>query len=194
MGCYALCVERTGLARSLLVAMPQLQDPNFQRTVLLMIQHDETASFGLVLNRGSDLLIGDLFESLECMWTGDAEAKVNWGGPVQLNSGWMLIGDSLSMVPDGEHLTIVAPGINFAASMDVFREVADDPPDDLRFFLGYSGWGPGQLETEIAQGAWLSAPATPELVFGVQPEEMWDRVVRGLGVDPSTLVSTSGVH
>lgn len=161
---------------------------------MLMIQHDESASFGLVLNRESDLLIDELFTSLECDWSGEADATVNWGGPVQLNSGWMLLGDTLSMVPDGDRLSAVVPGVNFAASMDVFREVADDPPEDLRFFLGYAGWGPGQLELEIAQGAWLSAPATPELIFGAPSEQMWDRVVRGLGIDPSTLVSTSGVH
>lgn len=187
-------MERTGLAQSLLIAMPQLQDPNFQRTVLLMVEHDESASFGLVLNRNSDLLISDLFSSLECQWTGEGAATVNWGGPVQLNSGWMLLGDSLSLVPDGEELATVVPGVHFAASMDVFRHVADDPPNDLRFFLGYAGWGPGQLESEIAQGAWLSAPATPELIFGAPADQMWDQVVRGLGIDPSTLVSTSGIH
>ena len=174
--------------------MPQMQDPNFRRTVLLMIQHDESASFGLVLNRDSDMLIGDLFESFEYRWAGEPAATVNWGGPVQLNSGWLLLGDTLSLVPDGEHLSTVLPGVNFAASMEVFRDVAENPPEDVRFFLGYAGWGPGQLESEIAQGAWLSAPASPDLIFGSRPDEMWSRVVRGLGIDPSTLVSTSGVH
>lgn len=187
-------MEKNGLAASLLIAMPQLQDPNFRRTVLLMIHHDEESSFGLVLNRASDLLLSELFSSLDCHWSGDAEATVAWGGPVALDSGWMLLGDSLSIEPDGEHVTTVVPGVHFAGSMDVFRQVADDPPEDLRFFLGYAGWGPGQLETEIAQGAWLSAPATPDMVFGVPDDELWDRVVRGLGIDPSTLVSTSGVH
>jgi putative transcriptional regulator len=187
-------VERNGLAASLLIAMPQLQDPNFRRTVLLMVHHDEQSSFGLVLNRESDLLISELFSSLECRWSGDAEATVGWGGPVALDSGWMLMGESLSIVPDEEHLSTVVPGVHFAGSMDVFRQVAVDPPENLRFFLGYAGWGPGQLEFEIAQGAWLSAPASAATVFGVPGDEMWDRVVRGLGIDPSTLVSTSGVH
>jgi putative transcriptional regulator len=159
-----------------------------------MIQHDETASFGLVLNRSSDLKLQELFESLECRWTGESDALVHWGGPVELNSGWMLLGDSLRLIPDGDQLSTVVPGVNFAGSLDVFREVAADPPRNARFFLGYAGWGPGQLEFEISQGAWLSAPASPELVFDSSPEDMWNHVVRGLGIDPSTLVSMSGVH
>ena len=187
-------MERIGLAKSLLIAMPQLQDPNFRRTVLLMLQHDARSSFGLVLNRESDLAMSDLFESLQCEWSGDADAVVHWGGPVQLDSGWMLIGDSLSLEPDGVELATVVPGVNFGSSLEIFKRVAGDPPEDVRFYLGYAGWGPGQLEQEIAQGAWLSAPATPELIFGSPSEQMWDRVVRGLGIDPVSLVSTSGIH
>ena len=66
--------------------------------------------------------------------------------------------------------------------------------DQIQFFLGYSGWGRGQLEFEIEQGAWLSAEATPEIVFGLSVDDMWEGVVRGLGIDPGSLVATSGVH
>ena len=79
-------------------------------------------------------------------------------------------------------------------ALEIFKQVAGDPPEDVRFYLGYAGWGPGQLEQEIAQGAWLSAPATPELIFGSPSDQMWERVVRGLGIDPVSLVSTSGIH
>jgi putative transcriptional regulator len=187
-------VEDFGLAGSLLIAMPQLQDPNFHRTVLLMIHHDEQSSFGLVLNRPADLEIEELFASLQFEWRGDRDETVSWGGPVELHSGWMLFGDSSAMPADGDEITQVVPGLNFAGSLEVFRRVADQPPPRLRFFLGYAGWGPGQLEFEIAQGAWLSAEPTADVVFGVEPEAMWSHVVRGLGIDPSTLVSTSGVH
>jgi putative transcriptional regulator len=108
----------------------------------------------------------------------------------------MLLGDMdlPEDLDEEDEITPVVPGLNFAGSMDVFRFVAADPPPRLRFFLGYAGWGPGQLEFEITQGAWLSAEATAETVFRVPPESMWDHVVRGLGIDPSTLVSTSGIH
>ena len=174
--------------------MPQLQDPNFNRSVLLMVEHETSASFGLVLNRPADLLLSDLFGSLQFEWKGDDAATVAWGGPVEPGSGWMLFGDSPSVSPVDEQVSRVLDGVNFGGSLDVFKHVAESPPACLRFFLGYSGWGPGQLEFEIAQGAWLSAEAIPEVIFGVPPEAMWDHVVRGLGIDPASLVSTTGVH
>jgi putative transcriptional regulator len=189
-------VDQTGLSGSLLIAMPQLQDPNFHRTVLLMVHHDETSSFGLVLNRSADLAISSLFESLDFEWRGDGDDPVSWGGPVELSSGWMLFSDldPPVLLEDEDDITHVVPGLNFAGSMDIFRHVAADPPPRLRFFLGYAGWGPGQLEFEITQGAWLSAEASAETIFRVSAESMWDHVVRGLGIEPSTLVSTSGIH
>jgi putative transcriptional regulator len=179
----------------LLVAMPQLLDPNFERAVVLMVHHDEESSFGIVVNRSSDLPAADLVSSLDLEWRGPADARVSWGGPVELTSGWMLFGDDLHRAdPDPDHVTKVGPGIHFTASLEVFGQLAARPPADIRLFLGYAGWGPGQLENEIAQGAWLSAPARASTIFGVDPDDMWDHVVRELGVDPGTLVSTSGVH
>lgn len=183
-----------GLTSSLLVAMPQLQDPNFHRTVLLMIEHETTASFGLILNRPAELLLSNLFDSLDCEWRGDTEATAGWGGPVEPASGWMLFGDSPVLSLDAEQISPVLDGVNFGGSLDVFKELAQTPPAMLRFFLGYSGWGPGQLEFELAQGAWLSAKAEPEVIFEIPPEDMWDHVVRGMGIEPSSLVSTTGVH
>ena len=182
------------LKASLLVAMPQMQDPNFSRSVILLVEHDAEASFGLVLNRQVDLRLVDLFRSLGCEWHGAHDERAAWGGPVSLDSGWMLFGDPLSITSEGEDINSVVGGVNIASSMDVFQHLAGDPPQDIRFFLGYSGWGRGQLEFEIAQGAWLSAEATPEIVFGFPVGEMWESVVRGLGIDPGSLVATSGVH
>lgn len=160
-----------------------------------MVHHDETSSFGLVVNRTSDLLAADLVSSLDLSWGGAPDAKVSWGGPVELTSGWMLFGDDVELDgPDPDHVTRIGPGLHFTASLDVFGQIAARPPADIRLFLGYAGWGAGQLEAEIAQGAWLSAPARASTLFDVAAEAMWDRVVRDLGVDPGTLVSTSGVH
>jgi putative transcriptional regulator len=85
-------------------------------------------------------------------------------------------------------------GLFFAGSLDVLKAIARTPPSDVLFFLGYAGWGPGQLESEMATGAWLVAPLSAETVFDVDHDEMWLHVVRGLGVDPATLVATSGIH
>ena len=179
---------------SLLVAMPQLQDSNFSRSVVLLVQHDDEASFGLVLNRQVDLRLRDLFGTLGCDWRGGQQDRAGWGGPVSLDSGWMLFGDSLAVTEEDEEVSSLVEGVHLASSMETFQRLALEPPERLRFLLGYAGWGQGQLEFEMAQGAWLSAEATPEIIFGVPLAEMWESVVRGLGIDPGRLVPTSGVH
>jgi putative transcriptional regulator len=176
--------------------MPQLLDPNFRRTVVLIVHNDETGTFGLVLNRISDVSVGDLCGSLGIEWRGDEVAHLSWGGPVQPNTGWLLIGElrvAAESAEDGEEVTEIGPGLHFAGSLETLRRVADAPPNQFRLLLGYASWGPGQLEAELAQGAWLVAPLRAEVVF-TSADEMWEGVVRSLGVDPSTLVSTPGVH
>ena len=76
----------------------------------------------------------------------------------------------------------------------MLREVAHHPPENLHLLLGYAGWGPGQLENELAEGAWIVAPVSREVIFEVQTSVMWDHVLRSLGIEPSTLVATRGVH
>jgi len=93
-----------------------------------------------------------------------------------------------------DHLGVqrVIEGLRFTASLEALQEIAVDPPETLRVFLGYAGWGPGQLSRELAQGAWLVAPAAPDLVFESPAESLWDEVVGQLGIDPNTLVATRG--
>jgi putative transcriptional regulator len=88
----------------------------------------------------------------------------------------------------------IRPGLCFAGSLDVLRRVASDPPGKVRLLLGYAGWGPGQLESELSEGAWITAPVTEEVVFEIEFSEMWEHVVRSLGIDPATLVATRGIH
>ncbi len=178
----------------LLVAMPQLQDPNFKRTVALLVDQDANGTFGLVLNRPVDLSARVLCENLDVEWHGDPMANAHWGGPVQPDSGWVLCAEGLGIQPGDENVREVIPGLFFAGSLDVLRAVAVTPPPDVRLFLGYAGWGPGQLEAEMVEGAWLVAPVSSEAVFNVPPDSMWEHVVRGLGVDPATLIPTRGIH
>jgi putative transcriptional regulator len=180
------------LAPSLLVAMPQLQDPNFKRAVVLLVHHDGEGTFGLVVNRPAEVEADILFDDLEIEWRGDRKLELAWGGPVQPNTGWVLFGEGApDEIDDANEL---APGLSVAGSLDTLRKIADRPPGRLRLMLGYAGWGPHQLEDELAQGAWLVAPVKSDIVFGVAPDQMWDHVVRGLGVDPATLIATPGVH
>jgi len=180
------------LAPSLLVAMPDLADPNFRRTVVLIVHHDEEGAVGLVLNRSADLSAMDLCESLDVEWRGDPDCALGWGGPVQPNTGWVVTGgDALADVPDA---TRFGDGLHFAGSLDALRCVASEQPPELRLFLGYAGWGPGQLETELAAGAWVVAPCSRESIFAVSDDEAWAHAWRMLGIDPATVVSTPGVH
>ncbi len=185
-------MEDTPLAPGLLIAMPQLLDPNFRRAVVLLVHHDDEGTFGLVVNREAEITVERLCDALDIDWGGDDAMSLGWGGPVQPNTGWMIFDSSDRQALD--EATGVAPGLHVAGSLDALRRVAMDPPEHLRLLLGYAGWAPGQLEQELAQGAWLLAPASPEVVFDVEPEAMWEHVVRSLGIDPTTLVATPGVH
>ncbi len=190
-------MDEHSLAPGFLVSMPQLLDPNFRRAVVLLIHHDENGTFGLVLTRASDQRVEDLCDALEIPWAGSSEALVHWGGPVQPDTGWMLVGDdSLPAAESDDELDgmEILPGVQFAGTLDRLRRVAEAPPARLRILLGYAGWAPGQLEAELAEGAWLLVPASAEDVFDVSPESLWAHVLRGLGIDPATLVSTPGVH
>ncbi len=171
--------------------MPQLLDPNFKRSVVLLVHHDEEGTFGLVVNRDTDLPVSQLCETLEIAWRGLDDELLSWGGPVQPNTGWVLFDDAGEDVEDA---SAVVPGLQVAGTLEALRSVAEAPPEHVRLLVGYAGWGPGQLEGELAQGAWLLAPAEARVVFDVDHEGMWEHVVRSLGIDPSTLVSTPGVH
>jgi putative transcriptional regulator len=180
------------LAPAFLIAMPQLLDPNFRRTVVLLVHHDADGTFGVVLNRRTELTATDLCTTLEIAWRGEPEKGIGWGGPVQPQTGWMLFAEEAAL--GAGDVKPVGDGIAFAGSIDVLRHLAAEPPEELQLLLGYAGWGPGQLESELAEGAWLLAPVSRAVVFDVEPAAMWEHVVRSLGIEPSTLVATRGIH
>jgi putative transcriptional regulator len=177
----------------LLVAMPQLVDPNFRRTVVLLVHHDEEGTFGVVLNRPTPIRAPSLCATLEIDWRGSPDDGISWGGPVGPQTGWVIF-DEESEVETNDAVTEVSEGVCFAGSLEVLRRVASDPPRNLRVLLGYAGWGPGQLESELTEGAWLVAPFARDVVFEVDPSGMWEHVVRSLGIEPATLVPTRGIH
>ncbi|MEN8160219.1 MAG: YqgE/AlgH family protein [Myxococcota bacterium] len=180
------------LAPSLLVAMDLILDPNFRRTVVLMLEHDaEQGALGLVVNRPSRFPMSRLCESLEMSWRGDAEETVDWGGPVGEGQGWVVMDD---VAAEGLEVVTLAPGIHWSRSQDALRRVADEPGLCARVFLGYAGWGEGQLEREIAEGSWLVVPLARQLVFDEPHDRVWAQSVRSLGIEPATLVPSPGVN
>jgi putative transcriptional regulator len=179
-------------APSLIIAMPQLLDPNFLKSVVLLVEKSDEGAFGLVVNRPGESPIAELCTGLKVKWGGTPNAKALYGGPVGSEQGFVLHG------PTADDVTVnsreVTPGIRIASDMETFRALCVRPPGDFRILLGYAGWGPGQLENEILAGAWLTTEATPELVFQTPLEAMWEKALRGLGIDPAMLVAGGGMH
>lgn len=187
-----IAMSQQRIAPGLLIAMPQLGDPNFYRSVVLMVEHGSEGSLGLVVNRPSDLLVSEVVSSLGVDWSGDPGAVVWNGGPVQPRSGWLLHGPA--EITDEEGALYLCDDIMLSTSPEQLRAVAGAPPPHVRFLLGYAGWASSQLELELAEGAWLLAEASSELVFRTPSEAMWHAAIRSLGVDPGTLFPAGGVH
>ena len=189
-------MTETQLAPGLLLAMPHLIDPNFTRAVVLMIEHNDDGSFGLVINQPSDMEAATLLGAMDIEWAGEEGALVWSGGPVQPTSGWVLhspLDDDDDAHDPGGTIELI-PGVALSTSPEKLRSLAVDPPPHLRLLLGYSGWGPGQLASEMARGSWLHADATPSLIFDTPADELWAAALRSLGVDPEAIVQGRGIH
>jgi putative transcriptional regulator len=181
------------LAPGFLVAMPQLADPSFRRTVVLLVAHGPEGTLGFVVNRPLPATVTEVLEGLSIPWQGDAEEAVHFGGPVLPQGGWVLFG-----VPTGrsapEESQLVLPGLHVTPSLAVLRDLAEAPPARFRLLLGHAGWGAGQLEAELVEGAWLLVPPTAELIFDVPVEDIWELAIRSLGVDPASIVPGHGIQ
>lgn len=179
------------LANHLLVAMPGMADPNFGGAVVFLAEHTAKGALGLVVNRPTDITMATLFERIDLRLDIEtlAQTPVLFGGPVQTDRGFVLhqpLGDWSSTVPVGN-------GVGLTSSKDVLESVArGEGPERLLVTLGYAGWGPGQLEQEISNNAWLTLPALPELLFDVPLEQRFDCAFRTLGIDPALLSSAAG--
>jgi putative transcriptional regulator len=178
------------LAPGFLIAMPQLGDPNFHRSVVLMIEHGEGGAMGLVINRAAPLTLKDLAKGQQLkVSAGRAADSVFVGGPVEPQRGFVLH-DSDKIAEKHE----VVPGLYLSVTIDALQPLLQDPIIRLRFCLGYAGWGPKQVEKEIAQGAWLYTEAEALPTLEGDPNQLWDSTLRGMGVDPAMLVTGGGVH
>lgn len=173
----------------LLIAMPQLQDPNFSRTVSLLASFDGNGAFGIVLNRPMPLSVDQLLTD-QMTFPADKTLPLYFGGPVQENSLWFLHSypdlhnDGIQIL---ENLFLCT---NLKTVEAVVTQHAHDPNPLFRFFLGYAGWSPGQLESEIAQSSWVTGSVDINELYSCDPEQFWTHALARLGVnDPSVLVS-----
>lgn len=184
----------TVIAPGFLVAAPQLKDPNFENTVVLMIEHDDDeGSLGLVINRESGLSLGRVMTEMKLPLAGSVDPegaqRVYYGGPVSPELGWIVHTTDWQ----GQGTRLVRGEVAVSASIEVLRAIAKGQgPRKFMFCLGYAGWGPGQLVEEIKTGAWFNVPFETELIFEVALEEKWSAALGRLGIDPLALVPMVG--
>ncbi|MEO7328924.1 MAG: YqgE/AlgH family protein [Minicystis sp.] len=186
------------LAPGFLIASPPLGDPNFDRTVVLLALHGESGALGFVVNRASSMTLGELLTVAGYKDTAAGDgAPVYVGGPVQPSSGWILCIDP-SLDPEGNGVIAVGDRVRVTSSRSAFDELARDiaalgadgvDPKRRTVLLGYSGWGPGQLEGEIAAGAWLPVPLDEGVLFDVALSQRWEKAYAILGLTPAGMIS-----
>ncbi len=181
----------TYLTGHLLIAMPAMADPNFVRTVTYICEHTDQGALGIVINRPLDMDMGEVFEQLS-LQPADAQAAkqiVMRGGPVQTERGFVLHEpvrkwDSTVEVSDTVHLT---------TSQDILTALAEGTgPKRSLMALGYAGWGAGQLESEMVANAWLSVPASAQILFDTPIEARWTAAAGLLGINVATMSSEAG--
>lgn len=172
----------TSLPGSLLIAVPRLQDPNFARMVVLMLHHDRQGAFGLVLGPASELTLGRVARDLGLSWTRADDPFIRYGGPCEPGRIFLVHGGDGPL----EHSQPIRPGLPlfFGATTDLITELSGLPEVPVVAIAGYAGWGPGQLEGELAQQSWLFGDAAPELVFTTEPEDLWERALAPLAEGP----------
>jgi putative transcriptional regulator len=173
----------------LLMAMPQVMDPFFHRSVVLLLHHEDEGSFGFIVNRPTGIKVSEILQGMDVGWEGREADVAYFGGPVQPQLGTVLFAPVLLETGPDDTATQIAPGVALTQHIGDLSRLAEAPPDDFRLLLGYAGWGEGQLMEEILRNDWLTAPVTSELIFAADPERVWDAALRSVGIDPAALPS-----
>lgn len=187
--------DATCLTGHLLIAMPAMQDPNFTRTVTYICEHTDQGALGIIINRPMDMDLGTIFNQLDLDSSdpGLARQPVLQGGPVHQERGFVLHEPEESLGTDFDATVAVADGIRVTTSQDILTAMArGNGPRRAVVALGYAGWGAGQLENELAQNAWLSVPATSQIIFETPFQQRWHESGRLLGIDLSLLSHQAG--
>lgn len=171
--------------------MPQMADPNFARTVILLCEYTDAGAFGLVVNRQMSEAARDVVKTAPPVRI-NPDVRLWMGGPVDPQRTWVLMSEAQG--PDEEQREI-CPGVLLSVSHELTLQLLQNPPSSrARVIVGYAGWAAGQLDKELAESAWLTTEVDPLLIFGVPPEQMWEAAIRRLGANPAALQTSSGVH
>jgi putative transcriptional regulator len=179
------------LVPGILIAMPKLVDPNFRRTVVVVLQHDDEGTVGLVLNRPTSHRCSAVAESLDISWELGEGRFISVGGPVEPQSLWMVHSNALRFNETIE----IGSKLAVSRSEQALRHICEAGEHRVKMFVGYAGWGPGQLEQEIREGAWLTTELTDRLMFDIAEPEIWGVALQELGIDPLHLATpTDTLH
>ncbi|MEP4379949.1 MAG: YqgE/AlgH family protein [Alphaproteobacteria bacterium] len=175
----------------MLLAMPAMTDPRFERAVIYMCAHNDEGAMGLVINKTLDSIdFRELLGQLDIPAADSARhVPVHFGGPVENQRGFVL--------HSGEYrhaeTLMVTEHVGLTATLDILRALGQgEGPERSILALGYAGWGAGQLDSEIQDNAWLSVPYDEDLMFEVNDDEKWERAFNSIGVDLSVLSGASG--
>ena len=178
------------LTGMLLVAMPTMGDPRFERSVIYLCAHSAEGAMGIVVNQPAEnVSFPGVVEQLGIDAAGGSETPVHVGGPVESSRGFVLHSPDLVL----DSTLVIDREFALTATIDVLKAIAEGSGPQRRLLaLGYAGWGAGQLDTEIQANGWLLAPADADLVFGGDNDGKWTRAMAKIGVDPRLLSTTAG--
>ncbi len=176
------------IAPGFLVAVPQMADPNFQRALVLVLEHSDNGAMGLVINRPAPVRLDDVAKSHDFKLGGGYEkAHAFLGGPVEPERGFVLHDR-----PDLPEAIQLIEGLYVSGSLDSLKELFQGPPERFRLCLGYAGWGPGQLESELREGSWITAAPSSKHALETPAPLVWEVVLREMGIDPAMLMQGGG--
>ncbi len=184
-------MDSVNLTHQFLIAMPAMVDPYFNRSLVYICEHNEQGALGIIVNRPLDMTLAGLFEKVDLsLSVPEMEGlPVYFGGPVQTDRGFVLhrpLGQWQSSLK-------VTDEIGLTSSKDILTSMGEKgDPKDILMTLGYSGWGAGQLEDELAQNAWLTVAADGEILFALPPEERLAAAMQKLGVSYTQLSDVAG--
>lgn len=173
------------LTNHLLIAMPQLQDPNFERTVTLICEHNEQGALGLVINRPLSISVAEVLEQMDMNYLGvDPDEPILMGGPVANDHGFILHKTSHDQSQEWAASLEVSEQIRVTTSKDILEAISTgNGPQHKEFALGYSGWEAGQLEDELMANAWLTVPCDDRILFDTPYADRWEAAVKLIGID-----------
>lgn len=188
-----MCItDSADLSGKLLIAMPGMGDPRFEKSVIYMCVHSEEGSMGLIVNKPTPgVKTDDLLDQLLIpKGAGSRGVTVHFGGPVEHGRGFVLHSADYTQ---NESTLLVDERFGMTATLDILQDMAaGSGPDQRIVALGYAGWGPGQLDAEIHRNGWLTCDATPGIVFAKDNSVKWTAALKSLGIDPLTLSATAG--